>query len=91
MSRAVEYYRRIVGLAPSEDRVNWALYRLGESYRKAGNVEMMKRAFEDLDKRSSDSLWAKLAKRAAGDAAFKAKVEPHLAQVRRTLMETKKK
>lgn len=91
MPRAVEYYRRIVRLSPSEEKVNWALYRLGESHRKMGNLEMMRQAFEDLNKRSTDSLWTKLAEWTAGDAAFEANAGPDLGRLRKTLVKTKKK
>jgi tetratricopeptide (TPR) repeat protein len=86
---ALEYYRRIVRFASSEDKVNWALYRLGENYRKIGNLEMMKRTFDDLIDRSPDSLWSKLAVQAAGGVAFEAMVQPYLAQVVKTPSEKK--
>lgn len=91
MSKAVEYYQRIVHLSPSEEKVNWALFRLGESHRKMGNLDMMRQAFEDLNKRSTDSLWTKLAAWAAGDAAFEAKAGPYVARVREALAKTEKK
>jgi len=82
LSEAAGYYQRIVRLSPSEDQVNWALYRLGESHRKMGNMEMMGQAFEDLDKRSTDSLWTRLAEWAREDAVFEAEAGEYLGGVR---------
>jgi len=54
-------------------------------------MEMMGQAFEDLNKRSSDSLWTRLAEWARGDAAFEVEARPHLAGVRGASMETERK
>ncbi len=77
---AAEYYTKVVSIAPSDDHVNWALYQLGESHRKMGNLEMMQKTFEDLNKRSPDSLWAKLADWSRGNAAFEGEAGPYLAR-----------
>ncbi len=77
---AVAYYGRILRLSPPEEKSNWALYRLGESYRKMGNVEMMKQTFARLKEGSPDSLWNKLATQAAGGATLEALVAPYLAE-----------
>jgi tetratricopeptide (TPR) repeat protein len=91
VSRAVECYQKIVHLSPSEDQVNWALYRIGVSHRKMGNAEMMRQAFEDLNKRSTDSLWTKLATWTTGDLAFEDTAEPYLTGVTQALVKEKKK
>jgi len=78
---AVESYGRIIGLSPPEDRMNWALYRLGESYRKIGNTEMMEQTFEDLNQRSPNTLWSKLARQVAGGVAVDSMVAPYIKKV----------
>jgi TolA-binding protein len=89
ISEALKCYERIVRLSPSEDKVNWALYRLGHSYRRLGNTEMMTQVFEDLSKRSAGSLWAKLATWTEGDAAFEGEVGPYLAEIQEALVEAR--
>jgi len=81
MSTATQYYRKIVALSSPEGRADWALYRLGETLRKRGDLDMMRQVFEDLKKRSADSLWARLADWAAGEADFEAKDGPYLARL----------
>jgi tetratricopeptide (TPR) repeat protein len=85
MSKAAECYGRIARLSPSGDQTDWALYRLGDSHRKMGNMRGMMEAFEDLDERSTNSLWTRLAHWARGDAAFEKMAEPHLDQLREAM------
>jgi tetratricopeptide (TPR) repeat protein len=80
ITEAAEYYTKVVSIAPSDDHVNWALYQLGESHRKMGNLKMMQKTFEDLNKRSPDSLWARLADWSRGNAAFEGEAGPYLAR-----------
>jgi tetratricopeptide (TPR) repeat protein len=84
LSQAIECYRKIVQSSSSEDQKFWALYRLGESYRKSGNMTLMQQAFEDLAKGSSGSLWARLAARSQEDLSFEAKLGGELGQVKQT-------
>jgi len=87
---ATEYYTKAVSIAPSDDHVDWALYQLGESHRKMGNLAMMHKVFEDLNKRSPDSLWAKLADWSRGNAAFEGESGPYLAQAQERITRERK-
>jgi len=86
---AIQCYERIVRVSPSDEQMDWALYRLGESHRKMGNMERMRQAFDDLNERSTDSLWAKLAAWAAADVAFQTTAEPYLTRVQEAMVKTK--
>ena len=90
ISEATEYYNKVVSIAPSDDQVNWALYQLGESHRKMGNLEMMEKTFEALNNRSPDSLWAKLAGWSRGNAAFEGEAGPYLARAQERIARKRK-
>jgi TolA-binding protein len=85
MATAVDCYRKIVMLSPSDEHVGWALYRLGEIHRKMGDTEGMQQAFDELNQRSSDPLWAKLASWRTGDVAFESDAEPDLKTIKKAM------
>jgi hypothetical protein len=50
-----------------------------------GNMEEMAQTFEDLNTRSSGSVWARFAQGARGDAVFEAEARPLMGEIGESL------